>query len=220
MSKPEEFPTHVYWDERDQGFVAIAPDLPGCSAFGDTREDALKEVEVAIQAWIDSAQAAGEPIPEPSKLPRPSSYSGKILLRIPPSLHERLAKEAEIEGVSLNQWLVTVLASNSIASRGASRGVAVVGMGGSGSNVASTASRAVAAPLSNYLVIDPFGKVTPLQGANPNEQWGGRVEALGGWASACLQTWRAQGVSEEETSSALVPAAYSIANRSKGVMYG
>jgi predicted RNase H-like HicB family nuclease len=111
MNKAQTYPTHVHWDERDSGFVAIAPDLPGCSAFGETQAEALKELGSAIGAWIETAIAAGEPVPEPSPLPKPSSHSGKVLLRIPASLHERLAKDAEAEGVSLNQWMVTLLSA-------------------------------------------------------------------------------------------------------------
>lgn len=114
MKKSQAYPTHVYWDERDQGFVALAPDLPGCSAFGKTKAKALRELERAIEAWIETSTAAGDPVPEPSPLPKPSGYSGKMLLRIPSSLHERLAKDAASEGVSLNQWMVTLLSSGAV----------------------------------------------------------------------------------------------------------
>lgn len=117
MKKSQIYPTHVYWDERDQGFIALALDLPGCSAFGDTKAKALKELEHAIEGWIETAVASNEPIPEPSPLPKPSNYSGKILLRIATSLHERLAKNAEAEGVSLNQWMVTVLSAGAVFSK-------------------------------------------------------------------------------------------------------
>jgi predicted RNase H-like HicB family nuclease len=114
MTKSQEYPSQVFWDERDEGFVAIASDLPGCSAFGKTKAKALKELDFAIEAWIATAVDAGEPVPEPSKLPVPNSFSGKVLLRLPKSLHENLAKRAESENVSLNQWMVTLLASNSL----------------------------------------------------------------------------------------------------------
>lgn len=110
MKKSQTYPTHVYWDERDNGFVALAPDLPGCSAFGDTKAKALKELEHAIDAWIETATLAHEPVPEPSPLPKPTSYSGKTLVRMPSSLHERLAKDAAVEGVSLNHHIVVILA--------------------------------------------------------------------------------------------------------------
>jgi predicted RNase H-like HicB family nuclease len=113
MKKFQEYPTSVFWDERDEGFIAIAPDLPGCSAFGETKEEALRELDSSIEGWVSAALAAGEPLPEPSRAPRPNSYSGKVLLRMPSSLHERLAKEAASEGVSLNQWMVVRLAVQS-----------------------------------------------------------------------------------------------------------
>lgn len=113
MKKSQTYPSQVYWDERDQGFIALAPDLPGCSAFGETKTKALKELEHAIEGWIESALSAAEPVPEPSKLPEPSNFSGKILLRVAKSLHEKLAQQALIEGISLNQWMVTLLSSGS-----------------------------------------------------------------------------------------------------------
>jgi antitoxin HicB len=111
MTKLPHYPSQVFWDEDDQGFVAIAPDLPGCSAFGATEAKALKELRIAIELWISAAKSMDRPIPAPSKLPVPSAYSGKVLLRMAPSLHQKLAKEAEAEEVSLNHWIVTILAS-------------------------------------------------------------------------------------------------------------
>ncbi len=67
MSKGERYAVEVFWNEADQGFIAIAPDLPGCSAFGETRQEAVTELQDAIDAWIEAASAAGNPIPEPSR---------------------------------------------------------------------------------------------------------------------------------------------------------
>ena len=47
------------------GFLAIVPDLPGCMSDGDTRTEAARNVDGAIQAWIDEARRLGRPIPEP-----------------------------------------------------------------------------------------------------------------------------------------------------------
>jgi predicted RNase H-like HicB family nuclease len=113
MTKDIHYPSQVFWDEDDKGYIAIAPDLPGCSAFGLSESKALKELHAAVELWIGAANSMGRPIPAPSKLPVPSAHSGKVLLRMASSLHEKLAKEAEIEGVSLNQWIVTILASGS-----------------------------------------------------------------------------------------------------------
>jgi predicted RNase H-like HicB family nuclease len=62
----EHYPVRVWWSEDDDGWIAIAPDLPGCSAVGDTREEAVRELQVAIEGWIEAQRAVGNPIPEPS----------------------------------------------------------------------------------------------------------------------------------------------------------
>jgi antitoxin HicB len=113
MTQTKRYPAQVFWSESDGGFVALAGDLPGCSAFGETQQDALAELQDAIAAWIEAAQAAGNPIPEPSPPPRDPHHSGKVLLRMPRRLHTQLAQSAKEEGVSLNQYIVYVLAGAS-----------------------------------------------------------------------------------------------------------
>jgi antitoxin HicB len=49
------------------GFVATAPDLPGCRSDGETAEDALANVHDAIAAWIEEARVLGRPVPKPSR---------------------------------------------------------------------------------------------------------------------------------------------------------
>jgi predicted RNase H-like HicB family nuclease len=55
----------LFWSDEDEGYVAVVPDLPGCSAVGDTPEEAAREVVDAIEAWIAACRAAGDPVPEP-----------------------------------------------------------------------------------------------------------------------------------------------------------
>jgi antitoxin HicB len=55
----------IFWSEEDEGYIAIVPDLPGCSAYGETREEAAKEVAQAMDAWLGAAQKAGFDIPMP-----------------------------------------------------------------------------------------------------------------------------------------------------------
>ena len=69
MSDAKHYPAHVFWSDEDDGFIAVAPDLPGCSAFGDTKAEALTELDDAIEAWIAAAKDAGNPVPQPSKMP-------------------------------------------------------------------------------------------------------------------------------------------------------
>ena len=99
------YPLEIFWSDEDAGFIAEAPDLPGCSAFGDTEADAAGEAQGAIAAWLEAATAAGRAIPEPTTVEPLSHYSGKFLVRVPRSLHARLARQAKSEGVSLNQYI-------------------------------------------------------------------------------------------------------------------
>ena len=55
----------LYWSNEDQAFIAKAPQLPGCMAHGDSQDAALKNVNNAMQLWIDTAREFGDPIPDP-----------------------------------------------------------------------------------------------------------------------------------------------------------
>ena len=55
----------IYWSEEDQAFIAEVPELPGCAADGATYQEALANVEVIQQEWIETARELGRPIPEP-----------------------------------------------------------------------------------------------------------------------------------------------------------
>ncbi len=55
----------IYWSEEDEAFIAEVPELPGCAADGASYQEALANVEVIIQEWIETAKELGRPIPEP-----------------------------------------------------------------------------------------------------------------------------------------------------------
>jgi predicted RNase H-like HicB family nuclease len=55
----------LYWSEEDQSFIAEVPELPGCAADGENYQEALQNVEVIMQEWIETAEELGRPIPEP-----------------------------------------------------------------------------------------------------------------------------------------------------------
>ncbi len=59
---------NIFYSE-DGGYIAGIPDLDACSAFGNTPEEALCEVEIAKRAWLEAAQAEGKPVPEPRYRP-------------------------------------------------------------------------------------------------------------------------------------------------------
>jgi len=91
-------------DKQDGGYAAVIPDLPGCVSQGDNENEALKMIEEAKAAWIQATLEDGKPVP----LPR-DAYSGKLNIRIPKTLHQRLTLESEREGISLNQEIVVAL---------------------------------------------------------------------------------------------------------------
>ncbi len=62
----------IFYSEEDGGYIADIPDLPGCSAFGETPEQALTEVLTAKRLWLDVAREQCKPIPEPRY--RPAIY--------------------------------------------------------------------------------------------------------------------------------------------------
>jgi len=55
----------IYWSEEDKAFIAEVPELAGCMADGATHQEALANVEVIIQEWIETARELGRTIPEP-----------------------------------------------------------------------------------------------------------------------------------------------------------
>jgi antitoxin HicB len=117
----------------DGGYVIVFPDLPGAM----TQVESIEEIGAAVAEikalWIETEYGRGREIPMPTY---PEQYSGKFNVRIPKSLHRRLAEQADNDGVSLNQYVVALLAAgaergllgdsarNSIASPAKSRAAA------------------------------------------------------------------------------------------------
>jgi predicted RNase H-like HicB family nuclease len=64
-----DYHINIFYSEEDGGYIADIPDLDSCSAFGETPEQALAEVEQAKRAWLEAARQAGKPIPEPRYRP-------------------------------------------------------------------------------------------------------------------------------------------------------
>ncbi len=68
---------NLFWSAEDECWVADVPDLRFCSAFGDSPEAAVREVQVAMQAWLASAREHGDPILEPRY--RPAIYAARAV---------------------------------------------------------------------------------------------------------------------------------------------
>lgn len=88
------------------GYLVSYPELPGCFAQVEAGEDVLAVAEDVKRAWLEVALADGDDIPLPQSL---RDYSGRFVVRIPKSLHRRLAIAAEQEGVSLNAFVTSLL---------------------------------------------------------------------------------------------------------------
>ena len=55
----------IYWSDDDDAFLAEVPELPGCTADGKTREEAVKNAEEVIKLWIETARSLGRKVPKP-----------------------------------------------------------------------------------------------------------------------------------------------------------
>lgn len=97
---------HLSEDEGG-GYLVEALDLNGCMADGESIEEAVHNLEDAINSWVKTAQELGHPVPPPSD---DQQFSGKWVVRTPKSIHHRLVEMAKREGVSLNTLTVSLLA--------------------------------------------------------------------------------------------------------------
>lgn len=68
----KDYHINIFFSEDDAGYIADIPDLEACSAFGGTPEEALREVQIAKEAWIEAARAEGKVVPSPKY--RPAIY--------------------------------------------------------------------------------------------------------------------------------------------------
>lgn len=90
-------------------WIAKSKDLEFCVGQGDTCDEAIRELEENESVWLEMAEENGEQIPTPS-IEQELSYSGKFTVRLSKSLHERAAKKAEQEGISLNLLVAEAVA--------------------------------------------------------------------------------------------------------------
>lgn len=95
----------VITGDPENGYLAKAPELPGCITEGDTEADALVMLNDAMAGWFEVMLRSGEPIPEPQAMQ--VVYNGKYLFRMPKTVHRELAERAEAEGTTINQLVLT-----------------------------------------------------------------------------------------------------------------
>ncbi len=105
-----DYTVKILHDKEDGDFIAVLDEIPTCSAFGDTPEAALKELEFAFEGCLKAAIDNDIPFPAPFTREEPlEDFSGKFSVRLPRSLHRNLVKQAKMENVSLNQEILHLL---------------------------------------------------------------------------------------------------------------
>jgi len=96
--------------ESDGTFRGEIMEFPGCLAVGNSALEALEQLEQVAVSWIAAALEKGQPIPQPFE--NNNEYSGKLVLRLPKSLHKKATWIAERESVSLNQFIVASISES------------------------------------------------------------------------------------------------------------
>jgi predicted HicB family RNase H-like nuclease len=100
---------------------ATVEELPGCVSRGGTANEAVARLRPAMESWLASALEQHREIPLPNEEVAPPqdatsksrrNHSGRFLVRMPASLHEQLAREAEHAHVSLNRFVTDALATS------------------------------------------------------------------------------------------------------------
>ena len=101
----------VPFSESDfKGYRAFLLDIPAIESIGSTPEEAISDLGNVKKEWFAFAIEKSIPIPEPNTdFPQALSYSGRITLRMPKSLHRQVSERAILNGVSLNAYLNEVI---------------------------------------------------------------------------------------------------------------
>jgi predicted RNase H-like HicB family nuclease len=111
MMSPAEYLRRPYGrlvvPEADGTFRGEIIEFPGCIAVGDTAAEALANLEDVAANWLEATIAKGQRVPDPLE---DVEFSGKLVVRLPKSLHKKAAYLAQHEGVSLNQFIVSSVA--------------------------------------------------------------------------------------------------------------
>ena len=94
-------------DESGTYYVCRILELDGCQTFGETLDEVEKNIEEAMEGYLETKFTNGYDVPKPVDV---EDYSGKFVVRLPKQLHQRLSIEAAAEGVSLNQYTLFKLA--------------------------------------------------------------------------------------------------------------
>jgi len=103
LSKPYSF---VFLKNDDDTYSGEIVEFPGCFAQGDTIAEAMENLVSAAESWVEAALDQELSIPEPFMT---QDFGGRVALRLPKSLHKQAVRLANMDGVSLNQFLVDAI---------------------------------------------------------------------------------------------------------------
>jgi len=101
-----KYSTRVQWSDEDGSYVALCPEVDGCSGFGSTAQEAVDDLMIALEMTINVLADKGMKIPEPMTL---EEDSGQWRQRAPKDLHSWLVQEAADQGVSMNTLVISLL---------------------------------------------------------------------------------------------------------------
>lgn len=91
-------------DDTGHYYVGRILELDGCQSVGETIEELYRNLDEALKGYITVKKEHDLPIPKPQQVHE--DYSGKFVVRIPKTLHQQLTIQAQMEGVSLNQFVL------------------------------------------------------------------------------------------------------------------
>lgn len=94
---------HIEYDAEDNVYIARCAELSGLAAHGKDQVVALKEINKVVLETLKWMVKDGEEVPEPFSL---HHFSGKLPLRMPPEKHRKIAIEASLQNVSMNQFIL------------------------------------------------------------------------------------------------------------------
>lgn len=105
----DRYSVNLAWSDEDGGYIATVPEFENLEAFGESREEALTEARTVIELYLETLAQEGLEPPKPRKR---TTFSGQLRIRIAKTLHQKLAAEAEREGISLNSFIAHLLSQN------------------------------------------------------------------------------------------------------------
>ena len=106
MDQLEHYTYRITWSAEDQEFVGLCTEFPSLSWLAPRRSAALAGIEQLVHNVVAKMLANGETPPEALA---EKQFSGRLVLRLPPEQHRRLAMNAMEDGVSLNRYLCSRL---------------------------------------------------------------------------------------------------------------